>query len=93
MAPETRMVAGFWVPFPLSWRVAGNKEALVPICSAAARVPSASDVKETKRLQEALTAIGPRQVFVWEKSPGFVPERATEEIRRVAFPVFVSVTG
>jgi hypothetical protein len=57
----------------------------------AERAPVAVGVKFTVMVQDALDARLVPQLFVWEKSPGFVPVYAMLEIVIAAVPVLVSV--
>lgn len=78
---------------PLKVIVWGLLLALSAMLTDALRAPTAVGVNVTliEQLAPAKTLLP--QVFVWEKSPEFVPARPTLVMLREAFPVLVSVTG
>jgi hypothetical protein len=60
--------------------------------SEALREPAAVGVNVTLIVQLAPAATLLAQLFVWAKSPGFVPPRAMFDMLREALPMFESVT-
>ena len=90
-----RLTAGA-VPAPDRLAVCGLPLPLSVTASVAARALVAVGVNVTLIVQLVLTASveGLRgQLFVWPKSPGFVPPRAMLVIVNGALPVFESVTA
>ena len=84
------------VPVPDRLAVCGLPLALSLTVSAALRLAVAVGVNVTLMVQLVLAAsveglMG--QLFVWPKSPGFVPPRAMLVIVNGALPVFESVTA
>src|SRR5438046_2161529 len=84
------------VPVPERLTVCGLPVALSLKVRPALRLPAAVGVNVTLMVQLVLAAsveglMG--QLFVWPKSPGFVPPRAMLVIVNGALPVFESVTA
>src|SRR5581483_8819781 len=78
-------------PVPVSVTVCGLFGALSETLTAAFRVPVAVGLKYTDILQLAPADTDVPQVFVWEKSPLFVPVMLITAVNAM-FPVFFSVT-
>jgi len=83
---------GCEVPVPLKLMEWGLPLALSTMLTAALRDPAAVGVNVTLIAQFAPDATPLAQVFVWAKSPEFVPLRPTLVTLRAASPVFESVT-
>ena len=86
------MTLGALTPVPLKAIVWGLPLALSAMETDALRAPVADGVNVTLIEQLAPTAILLPHVFVWEKSPQFVPVRLTLAMLRLAVPALVSVT-
>jgi len=79
-------------PVPLKLTVCGLLLALSVMVRVALREPTAAGVKVTVIVQfPPETTLAP-QVFVWPKSPMFVPVMAMLEMASVAVPVLLRVT-
>jgi len=79
-------------PVPLKLTVCGLLLALSVMVRVALREPAAAGVKVTVIGQLPPDATLAPQVFVWEKSPMFVPVMVMPEMASVAVPVLLSVT-
>jgi hypothetical protein len=79
-------------PVPLKLTVCGLLLALSVMVRVALRAPAAAGVKLTVIGQVPPAATLAPQVFVWPKSPMFVPVIAMLEMASVAVPVLVRVT-
>ena len=99
--PKLRLVgvkvtAGAGVtPVPLKLTLCGLPEALSVIVTLALRAPLAEGVKVTLivQLDPAVSVLGLiGQVFVWAKSPAFVPVKPILLMVKAAVPLFLSVT-
>jgi|SRR5438876_150234 len=89
-----RLTAGA-VPVPVRLTVCGLPLALSVTVKLAAHVPEAVGVNVTLKVQLELAASVEGlsgQLFVWPKSPAFVPPRAMPLMVNGAVPVFESVT-
>jgi len=87
-----RVAAGVPVaPVPVSETICGLPLALSAIEAEAVRVPVADGSKVTLIEQKALAAMLVPQVFVWVKSPEFVPVMVMPEMLKDAVPVLVTV--
>lgn len=73
----------------INWRL---PLALSRMLTSALREPTAAGVNVTLIVQLAPAATLLPQLFVWAKSPGYVPVRLTLVMLKVAVPVLVSVT-
>jgi hypothetical protein len=80
------------VPVPERPTTCGLPAALSAIVSEAARLPLAVGLKVTLMVQLALTATELGQLFVWLKSPEFVPRTLMLVTERAAVPVLLRVT-
>src|SRR5271157_1291853 len=79
-------------PVPLKLTVCGLLLALSVMVRVALREPAAAGVKLTVIVQFPPELTLAPQVFVWEKSPMFVPVMVMPEMASVAVPVLLSVT-
>jgi hypothetical protein len=84
------------IPVPVKLVVCGLPVALSPTVRLALRLPTAVGVNVTLIVQLVLAAsvdglMG--QLFVWPKSPGFVPPMAMLVMVNGALPVFENVTA
>ncbi len=91
-ASETLEMTGGFVPMPLSDTVCGLPAALSLMLSVAVRSPTAPGLKVTVIVQLAPASRVAGQLFVWVKSPAFVPAMLMPLIVSAALPVLVSVT-
>jgi hypothetical protein len=80
------------VPVPLRLAVCGLPVALSLTDNVALRNPVATGLKVTLMVQLPAAATLVPQLFVWVKSPGFVPAIEMLLIVSVALPVFERVT-
>ena len=89
---DERLTTGGATPVPVKYTVCGLPLALSVMVSDALRDPGAVGVNATliEQLTPAATLLP--QVFVSEKSPGFVPVRPMLEMFREEFPRLVRVT-
>src|SRR3954447_18671093 len=91
----SRAIAPAAAPVPLSGMLCGLPGASSLIVTAAERAPVADGVNVTETVQGAFAASrdgGAGQVFVWAKSPAFVPPTRIEPMASGAVPLFVTVT-
>jgi len=87
-----RLTAGADTPVPVKLSVCGLPVALSVMVSEALREPVADGVNVTLIVQLAPAPTLVWQLFVWAKSPEFVPLRAMLDMLREALPVFESIT-
>src|SRR5208337_3851045 len=87
-----RFAAGAPAPVPLKLIVWGLPLALSVMETDALRDPVADGVNVTLIVQLAPAPTLVPQLFVWAKSPEFVPLRAMLDMLREALPVFESIT-
>jgi len=79
---------GVAVPAPVRLTECGPPLALSVMVTAAVSAPAVDGVKITLMVQTALAATVPGQPFVTAKSAALAPVAATDEIVRLAVPVF-----
>ena len=92
LAVAARKPFGAYLPVPERATVCGEPVALSAMSSVAARAPVAAGLKVTEIVQEALAARDDPQVWVWLKSPAFVPLIEIAREPRLAVPLLVTVT-